>query len=111
MPSGDDETKASGPSVLWIFWLEFRWFGFTAIDRVFRCRDIREALFRVAWPLVCLGEYRPGFRRLVTVYRVTNTTVYYANSFEPRLKEMDFSIFNRKLFKEMDPSCVMWLPQ
>jgi hypothetical protein len=61
-----------------------------------------------------MGEYRPGAPgagHMVMVYRVTNTTVYYADPFEPQLKAMDFPVFNRKLFKEMDPSCMMWLPK
>jgi len=68
----------------------------------------------VASPLVCMGEYQPGVAgagHVVVVNRVTDTTVYYADPFEPQMKEMDFSTFNRKLFKEMDPSCVMWLPK
>jgi len=97
-----------------------RSFGFTGIDKEilknpsFDAEAFGALLLSVASPLVCMGEYQPGVAgagHVVVVNRVTDTTVYYADPFEPQMKEMDFSIFNRKLFKEMDPSCVMWLPK
>src|SRR5215831_13032642 len=82
-------------------------FGFTAIDKKilknpsFDAEGFGGLLLSVASPLVCMGEYQPGVAgagHVVVVYRVTDTTVYYADPFEPRTKEMDFSTFNGKLF-------------
>jgi hypothetical protein len=95
-------------------------YGFTPIDKKilklaeFSSKLLGALMLSVECPLVCIGEYQPGVRgagHVVVVYRVTKTTVYYIDPFEPREKEMSFEDFNRKLFKEMDPSCVMWLPK
>ena len=95
-------------------------YGFTAIDKntlklpEFDAEFFGALLLSIECPLVCMGEYQPGVRgagHVVVVYRVTDNTVYYIDPFEPRTKEMSFDIFNGKLFKEMDPSCVMWLPK
>jgi len=63
----------------------------------FRCGDIREACIPRSMPPSLHGRISadvPGADHLVTIYRVTDTTVSYAaNRFEARLKEMNFSIF------------------
>jgi hypothetical protein len=71
-------------------------------------------MMSVSGPVLCMGEYQPGVAgagHVVVVYKVDagSDTVYYADPFEPRFKEMEFKVFNRKLFKEMTPSCMMWL--
>jgi hypothetical protein len=118
MPPGD-----AGDEGLWSFMamdLLVRQFGFKSIEKDalnlpgFDAEMLGALMLSAKCPLVCMGAYQPGVAmagHVVVLYRVTDTTVYYNDPFEPRQKEMDFSTFNKKLYREMDPSCVMWLPE
>ncbi len=118
MPAGD-----AGDEGMWSFLamdILVQQFGFKAIEKEtlklphFDAEMFGCLMLSVKCPLVCMGEYQPGVAgagHVVVVYRVTDTTVYYNDPFEPRQKEMDFPLFNKKLFKEMDPSCAMHLPE
>src|SRR5262249_36289936 len=63
-------------------------------------------MMSVSGPVLCMGEYQPGVAgagHVIVVYKVDADAdaVYYADPFEPRFKEMEFKVFNRKLYKEM----------
>lgn len=69
-------------------------------------------MMSVKGPMLCLGEYQPGVPgagHAMVVYKVSGETVHYADPFEPREKEIAFGTFNSKLFKEMSPSCCLWI--
>lgn len=118
MPVGD-----AGGEGMWSFMamdILVQQFGFKAIEKEvlhlpeFDAEMFGALMLSVECPLVCMGAYQPGVAsagHVVVVYRVTDQNVYYNDPFEPRQKEMDFATFNRKLYREMDPSCVMWLPK